>query len=272
MIDRIIATLKHKSLAKPNRFSILITPPKGIGNVKLKNPLSQLSPSDAIKIGKDGIDRLKIIRDTSNPLGKGLGIKELLDRDSLFDFTMGDNRLISYSCLGTSLPGRRFSTSERRIRGPLEKLPYEETFNEIQFTFLVNEDMNEKIFFDKWQDIIVDKHNNNYNYYDEYVTPILINQLDNNMFPTYSIELVNAWPIEVGEVALSHESVDAFHTLNVTFAYKRWINVEDKITAKGKKDLKVFNQLLNTAHKSGMINSINTKVAVGNTNQLTSYF
>lgn len=130
---------------------------------------------------------------------------------------------LSYRCEVSQLPGRTFATTERKTYGPVEKLPYLTTYNDIDLTFLLDGDMNEKYFFDSWLDLVNPKTTNNFNYKYDYATSIIINQygVDNTL--TYYAELVDAYPISMNQLDLDWAS-DGVHKLTVTFAYTKWYN------------------------------------------------
>lgn len=133
------------------------------------------------------------------------------------------NRDLTYRCEISQLPGRTFATTDRKTYGPVEKLPYLTTYNDIDMTFLISGNMTEKYFFDSWLDLVNPKQTNNFNYRNDYATTILINQygVDNEL--TYSAELYDAYPISMNQLDLDW-SADDVHKLTVTFAYTKWHN------------------------------------------------
>ena len=68
---------------------------------------------------------------------------------------------LQYRCEATQLPGRTFATTEQKTYGPIEKHPYLTTFNDVDLTIIVDDDMNQKIFFDAWLNYINPQYNNN---------------------------------------------------------------------------------------------------------------
>ena len=58
-------------------------------------------------------------------------------------------RNLSLRCESAEMPGRTFATTEKKMgSAPVEKFPYHTTYNETTLTFIVSDDMKEKIFFD----------------------------------------------------------------------------------------------------------------------------
>ena len=53
-------------------------------------------------------------------------------------------------CENANLPGRTLATIEQKTYGPIEKYPYLNTYTDLDLTFIVDGDMNQKVFFDGW--------------------------------------------------------------------------------------------------------------------------
>ena len=144
------------------------------------------------------------------------------------------------------MPGRSFETAIKKIgSAPVEKFPYHTTYNESTFTFIISDDMNEKIFFDAWMDLINPSTDYNFQYKANYATDISINQYDVTNSLTYSAVLREAFPLTINQLDMDW-SADGFHKLSVVFAYKQWNN--NTISALG--------QSLKNAALTGLINDV----------------
>ena len=133
-------------------------------------------------------------------------------------------RNLVYRCENAQLPGRTFATAEQKIgSNPVEKYPYLTTFNDIDLTFIVDDDMQQRIFFDAWLNFINPQYNYNFRYKGDYSTVITINQYDVQNKLTYSINLYDAYPVSMNQMDLDWSS-DGTHKLVVTFAYTYWKN------------------------------------------------
>jgi hypothetical protein len=130
---------------------------------------------------------------------------------------------LKYRCENAQLPGRTFATTEQKTYGPIEKYPYLTTYNDLDLTFIVDDDMNQKIFFDAWMNFINPLYNNNMRYKGDYSTTIVVNQYDVTGEKTYSIDLLDAYPISMNQMDLNWND-DGYHKLSVTFAYTYWKN------------------------------------------------
>lgn len=129
-----------------------------------------------------------------------------------------------YRCENANLPGRNFATVEQKIgSNPVEKYPYLTTFNDIDLTFIVDDDMNQRVFFDAWLNFINPQYNYNFRYKGDYATVITINQYDVTNQISYSINLYDAYPVSMNQLDLDWSS-DGYHKLVVSFAYTYWQN------------------------------------------------
>ena len=129
-----------------------------------------------------------------------------------------------YRCEGAQLPGRTFATAEQQIgSNPVEKYPYLTTFNDVDLTFIVDNSMEQKVFFDAWLNYINPQYNYNFRYKGDYATTITINQYNSQNEIIYSVNLYDAYPVSMNQLDLNW-SDDGYHKLVVTFAYTYWQN------------------------------------------------
>jgi len=133
-------------------------------------------------------------------------------------------RSFSLRCESAEMPGRTFATAEKKMgSAPVEKFPYQTTYNEATLTFIVSDDMKEKIFFDSWQELMNPTTDFNFQYKANYAVDVSINQYDVTNKLTYSAVLREAFPIAINQLDMDWTS-DSYHKLAVVFAYKQWNN------------------------------------------------
>ena len=133
-----------------------------------------------------------------------------------------DTRQLSFRCEKAEMPGRAFATIEKKMgSAPVEKFPYHTTYNEMTLDFMVSDDMNEKIFFDSWMDLINPTTDYNFQYKTNYAVDMSINQYDVSNKPIYTATLIEAFPMQVNQLDLDWTS-DGYHKLAVQFIYKQW--------------------------------------------------
>jgi hypothetical protein len=143
---------------------------------------------------------------------------------------------LNYRCENASLPGRNFATSELKIgSNPVEKYPYLTTFNDLDLTFIVDDDMNQKVFFDAWLSYISANYYSaipgiggesfgrlafDFEYKDNYATNITVTQKTLDGRDAYKSILKEAFPISVNAMPLSWEAQNTINKLSVTFAFR----------------------------------------------------
>ena len=135
---------------------------------------------------------------------------------------------LQYLCESVSLPTKGIAGTPHDIHGPPREIAYRETFTEAALSFILDDAFTVKKFFDAWQTKIISPTTNNPSYYNDYVGTIKVSRLSNDAsdFQTasdkYNIELIEAYPSAVGEVALGHSQGSDVSKLSVTFKYRRW--------------------------------------------------
>jgi hypothetical protein len=130
---------------------------------------------------------------------------------------------LSFRCETADLPGRTLATFDQKIYGPTEKFPYQSTYNESNLTFIVSDSMDEKLFFDAWMEVINPSTNYNFKYKGDYCTNVTINQYDVTNKLSYSVDLIDAFPIAINQLDLDWSN-DGHHKLTVVLAYTYWRN------------------------------------------------
>ena len=134
---------------------------------------------------------------------------------------------LSMLCDTVSLPTKSLATYEKQIHGPVKAMPYRMTFTEASMSFIMTDSMEEKKYFDAWQNKIVDEKSGNLGFFDDYVCDINIKKFgrtatDITSGVTYGVTLIDAWPSIVAEVQLSHSGGTEAMKLPVTFQFKKW--------------------------------------------------
>jgi hypothetical protein len=140
----------------------------------------------------------------------------------LAPFYLNTAKNLNMRCEATEMPGRTFATTERKIgSAPVQKVPYQTTYNDVSMTFIVSGDMSEKLFFDQWMEYINPSSNYNFRYKADYSSDIAITQYDQQNNITYKAVLIDAYPLVVNQLDLDWTN-DGYHKLTVVFAYTNW--------------------------------------------------
>lgn len=132
-------------------------------------------------------------------------------------------RTLEYRCEMAQFPSVSFATTQRKIYGPPQIQPYLKEYNHTNMTFIVTDSMNEKMIFDNWMELINPSSTYDFNYKSDYITPISINQYTVTDDLSYSITLVDAFPIDVGQLDVDWNNENGPHKLAVVFAYHYWM-------------------------------------------------
>ena len=143
----------------------------------------------------------------------------------------GVNKNLQYLCESVSLPTKGIAGTPHDIHGPPREIAYRETFTEAALSFIVDDKFTVKRFFDKWQENIINPETGNVNYWNSFVATIYITRLSNDATSftdasnLYKIQLREAYPSAVGEIALGHTQGGEILRLSVTFKYRKWMSL-----------------------------------------------
>ena len=141
------------------------------------------------------------------------------------------NENLQYLCESVSLPTKGIASNAHDVYGPPREIPYRETFTEAALSFILDDNFTVKRFFDDWQKNIIDPETGNVNYWNNFVATINITRLSNDATDfeiaddKYKIELREAYPSAVGEIALGHTQGGEILRLSVTFKYRKWMTL-----------------------------------------------
>ena len=127
------------------------------------------------------------------------------------------------------LPGRTIATIDNYYDiGVRRNIPYGAIYQDLTFSIICSEDLREKEFFEKWQDVIVGNHRNentmvgnqyDIGYYDDYTEDVLISRFRPGGQRTYQIKLIEAYPKIVNAMSMSWESTEALK-LSVSLGFR----------------------------------------------------
>jgi hypothetical protein len=129
-------------------------------------------------------------------------------------------RALSMRCMSTQIPPKTIASTESKISGFVQKVPYGRIFDDVSMTYIVDRDMDLKRVFDTWQDIIAPNTHEHVAYLDDVTTNIKIFTLNRADVPSYAVTINQAYPISVAALEYSHEDNDTYQALNVTWTFK----------------------------------------------------
>jgi len=138
---------------------------------------------------------------------------------------IADDNLVSLWCQSVELPGRTIeSQTNDNIYGPTHEIAQGLILNDsITMTFLLDEKLDIKRYFDNWQKTIYNPDTYDMYYYSNYVRDITIKQLSNKDEVVFSCKVYEAFPKTVELITLSADSRSEASRLNVSMAFRDWI-------------------------------------------------
>lgn len=133
---------------------------------------------------------------------------------------------LTYTAEQVMLPGRILQASDINIYGPPIKMPTRTLYNDLNVTFLCDDLMTQRTFFDRWINYINPSEGGfNLRYRDEYIGSIKIYQMNESGEKTnYGIALYEVYPLVVND--MNGNWVDnEVQRLQVQFSYRYWENI-----------------------------------------------
>lgn len=126
-----------------------------------------------------------------------------------------NDRSIQFTCMGTALTGTQLATEDSKVNGHTLRFATGKERGVTNFNFLVSNDFYEKTIFDKWQNFIVDEKTRKVSYFDDYVCDIVIEALDFNSNVSYTLKMVDSYPVTVDTYELNKRSTNQHGVLSV---------------------------------------------------------
>lgn len=155
-------------------------------------------------------------------------------------------KYLSFLCESVDLPGRDMTVTDNRIYGPIYKTPTLSTYPDVNMTFLCDSSLSQKQLFEEWMNIINPNTNFDFSYRESYVTDIDIHQINEVNDVMHTITLNNAFPTSIGALQSSWGD-DAFHKIQVTFAYDYWNSKINKVQERVQYDMLQQEHIVNIA-------------------------
>ena len=136
----------------------------------------------------------------------------------------GDARKVSMRCESLDLPGRALNTSlDSNMYGIAPEIVDGITFGgTLSMTFQASSDLEEKVFFESWQEEAWDRGTWNVKYYRDYIKDIEIYVLDVQDARRYGLKLRECFPKEIGPATLDAGPAGDIIKIPVTMQYKYW--------------------------------------------------
>ncbi len=158
---------------------------------------------------------------------------------SLSLYNSSDPRDITILCESCALPGRQITTLDYQTFRQPEKLPYGYINEDVTFSFLLTNDYYAKKIFDTWQSMVISNDTYHIRYQEEFVSDIVIQQLNKRNEPVYEVVLKGAYPISFFSIPLDNTSENSIQKCTVTVTYEDFaVKSSTKAFAKPAESLK----------------------------------
>ena len=155
-------------------------------------------------------------------------------------------------CSNVSLPGKTITDDvNETYYGPKRAIAKNVSFEEVTLEFYTGVNYDERLYFEAWQNSIVDPITHNVGYYDDYATPCMITitpltktftaalanftptgderndrqQLrkslgDTSGFSSYQVQMYEVWPKTIAATPLAYDAQNQIIKTSVTFTYR----------------------------------------------------
>jgi len=136
----------------------------------------------------------------------------------------GDARKVSMRCESLELPGRSLNTSvDSNMYGIAPEIVDGITFGgTLSMSFQASSDLEERVFFESWQEEAWDRGTWNVKYYKDYIKDIDIYVLDVQDARRYGLRLKECFPKEIGPSPLDAGPASEIIKIPITMQYRYW--------------------------------------------------
>lgn len=206
-----LALVQKQNIARTNRFKITFNLPAKLGAASSgragstnQGTIQFASWED--KVSSDAAAAARAAIGESNTQGNG-------------NHASDSTRTISLTCLMVDIPAYQETNTEISYGHYARKVANGRQYGDVSTTFLITGNYAEKTLFDSWHNIIVDETQHAVNFYDDYISSIVVECLDNQDKTVYQFTLKEAWPSAVGAIRLDRTSQNAQMVLDVNWTF-----------------------------------------------------
>lgn len=236
--------------ARPTQFLVTVDGPKGsaLGNVGIYNDTQSL----------DQVARLHKSAKLSDAIKTNLQL-----RMDLF-------------CSNVSIPDKTITDDvNEQYYGPKRAMAKNVQYGDVTLEFYTSVNYEERLFFEAWQNSIIDPISHNVGYYDDYATPCMITITpltktftaalanfepsgdpgrdrqelrkslgDQSGFSSYQVQMYEVWPKIIAATPLSYDATNQFVKTSVTFTYRNYATTAWNFLAKNNtEEFKTLNRM-----------------------------
>ena len=206
-------TNSKDGMSRPNRYEVTLFPPSG----------------------------------TRGSKGLGSNIFTKIMGDLLGDGTV---RATGLRCESISMPGRNMDgTEDTNIYGPTREIVTGYSFGDVNAVFQCSSDMREKKYWETWQRLCYNPQTFDIGYYNDYTGSVEIHTLDEQENRRYGVKLIEPYPKSIAAQSLSYSTNDSYQTIDVTIAYRYWVNLTDEPSSPKSLGTRIVERVANTVER-----------------------
>ena len=144
--------------------------------------------------------------------------------------SQSDIRNISLRCESVNLPGRNMSTvTDSNIYGPTREVVEGVTYAEdITLRFQSSSGLDERKYFEEWQQNMFNPDTWNLGYYNDYVGAVEIYLLDKQDQRRYGLKLWEAYPKTINATTLDMGANNEIIKVEIGFSFRYWTSLDIK--------------------------------------------
>ena len=163
----------------------------------------------------------------------------------------GGGREVSMRCETATIPGRNLnSVTDGNPYGPTREVVDGVTYAEdITMTFQSSSGLEERVFFEEWQELAFNSQTWNVGYYNDYVSTVEIYLLDRQDKRRYGIKLVEAFPKTISATELGQALNNDIVKISVSFSFRYWETLDTQRQPTSLTD-KIYDTVVNTVQRN----------------------
>ena len=232
MIDQFKTQISTQGLARNSRWLCRVYPPKGLA--KSSNIFNFDVGGGELSVNLPGIDLIDNAVENFNNLGVNIGLGGLgsarisnnLNIPTLgytLTNTLSTLDAINLYCVNAAIPERDIKNIEWREYGESRQLGFLHTHAKgLSVSYYCSEDLRERLFMEKWQDVMFNPANKQRSYYEDYIGNVEIVKYDagwNNQTAMY--RFAEAYPSNIAAQNLTYDGTSVLR-LDINFKFRNY--------------------------------------------------
>ena len=135
---------------------------------------------------------------------------------------------MSILCTTAQMPGKQVNIMSRQIGSDIRSVANGQTFTAVNLTFYLTNSYSIRKYFQYWMDCVMSQNTNEpmvAGFYNNYVRPVKIKQMDRNDKLIFTTELIEAFPTQMELVQLNNQAQTTAVEMTVSLAYRTYTTI-----------------------------------------------